>query len=498
MEDLYSELSLEKIENKPTGIWGQRLDDYTDMFKESKYEKFRSKKILLKGDPGMGKTTFSKKIGWDWARKIFELYRVVFVVFLKLVRPEKAIENVILSQYPVLEGLGVSKEKLRFFLENYGKDILLILDGLDEHALGENKDVMKIILGQKLVHCNILLTSRPHTTRTVEHYFRTIVSVKGFTFSEAEKFTSRIVTDKDKVKEILRFNPTGVKDEIPLHTCPILLSFICLLVREDDIDLTDQTMPTGEIHTRMVRCLYKKFTIRKGLEFKSDEFEQVLLKVGKLALHTLLTGDPLLQRSKVISEEGEHAFDYGLLIGHEDFRLIRDETADIFITFPHRSLQEFLGAFFFVLALARGEPFERYLGKDREKPLFMMNPLFLKFCLWLLFDSQKYFTIRNTKTVCSMLQNYICAEISRFGPTELNLPEMVAQYLALMVDDACVRNDSIGLQFFEGNVEAFSQLIISENRAQQNTRLDSHCHPFSVRINQIRANEGRFEHYYLV
>ena len=96
MEDLYSELSLEKIENKPMGLWGQRLDSYTDMFKESKYEKFRVKKILLKGDPGMGKTTFSKKIGWDWARKILDFFRVVFVVFLKLVRPEEAIENVIL------------------------------------------------------------------------------------------------------------------------------------------------------------------------------------------------------------------------------------------------------------------------------------------------------------------------------------------------------------------------------------------------------------------
>ena len=376
------------------------MDDYTDMFKESKYEKFQVKKILLKGDPGMGKTTLSKKIGWDWARKIFDYFRVIFVVFLKLVRPEEAIENVILSQYPVLEGLGFSEQKLRFFLENYGKDILLILDGLDEHTLGENKDVVEIICGKKLVHCNVLLTARPHTTRVIEHYFRTVVSVEGFTYHEAWKFAYRIIPDQKKVGEILKFNPRGVKGEIALHTCPILLSFICLLVREDDIDLTDQTMHIGEIYTRMVRCLYKKFTIRKGLEFKSEEFEQVLLKVGKLALHALLTGDPLLQRSEVISEIGAHAFDYGLLIGHEDFRLIQHETADIFITFPHRSLQEFLGAFFFVLSLADGEPLERYLGTDREKPLFMMNPLFLKFCLWLLFDSQKYFTIKNSKRVC--------------------------------------------------------------------------------------------------
>ena len=131
----------------------------------------------------MSKTTFSKKIGWDWARKIFELFNVVLVVFLKLVRPDKTIENVILSQYPALEGLGVSEQKLRFFLENYGKEILLILDGLDEHALGENKDVVKIIRGQKLIHCNVILTSRPHTTLAIEHYFRTVVSVEGFYLS---------------------------------------------------------------------------------------------------------------------------------------------------------------------------------------------------------------------------------------------------------------------------------------------------------------------------
>ena len=129
MDELYSELSLEKIEYKPTGLWGQRLDGCTDMFKESRYKKFRVKKILLKSDPGMGKTTFSKKVRWDWARKIFELYKVVFDVFLKLVRPDKAIENVILSQYPVLEGLGVSEQKLRFLLEDFGKGLLLILDG---------------------------------------------------------------------------------------------------------------------------------------------------------------------------------------------------------------------------------------------------------------------------------------------------------------------------------------------------------------------------------
>ena len=47
--------------------------------------------------------------------------------------------------------------------------------------------------------------------------------------------------------------------------------------------------------------------------------------------------------------------DVGLLVGHEDFRLIRDETAYIFVTFPHRSFLEFLGALYFIIILNKEE-----------------------------------------------------------------------------------------------------------------------------------------------
>ena len=132
---------------------------------------------------------------------------------------------------------------------------------------------------------------------------------------------------------------------VPIHRCPILLSFMCLLAREDDIDLLSTNMHTREVYTRMVRCLYKKYTIGKGLSFDTDQFHAAVFKIGNLAFKTLLSGDPLLKRSDVIREIGEDAFDYGLLIGHEAAHmLIRDETANMFVAFPHRSVQEFLGA----------------------------------------------------------------------------------------------------------------------------------------------------------
>ena len=174
MDELYCELTLEKLENKLSGVEGQPLTDYKELFdKRCEHEKdvktiessskkkvriecakissgrksvrrrakkvlignpgieitesspkkkvpiectkisgsrksvkCKAKKVLVKGDPGVGKTSLLKRIASDWAKGIFTAFSVVFFVFLKLVKPGDAIENVIIDQMPVLEGIG--------------------------------------------------------------------------------------------------------------------------------------------------------------------------------------------------------------------------------------------------------------------------------------------------------------------------------------------------------------------------------------------------------
>ena len=127
-------------------------------------------KILMKGDPGMGKSTLGKKMGFDWARGIFKVYSVVFFVALKLVKPGEPIENVILQQHPELQGLNVSPRKVSAMFEKFGNRCLLILDGLDEHGLGQNEDVLRIIRDEKWLDCGVVVSSRPHSTNEVEQY----------------------------------------------------------------------------------------------------------------------------------------------------------------------------------------------------------------------------------------------------------------------------------------------------------------------------------------
>ena len=364
-------------------------------------------------------------------------------MFLKLVKPGDAIENVIIDQMPELEGMNVSAEKLREILDTLGPRCLIIFEGLDEHALGQNEDVLKIIKGQKFLYCNIVVSSRPHSTTGIETHFQTVVRVDGFTRTEAEKFSFKILNDEKKVADVLNFNPADFREDVFLHHYPILLSFLCLLVHEDDIDLSSHSVTIGEIYQRMIRCLYKKFTIRKGIKYRIDKFIQAITAIGKLAFQMLMSRKSLLRRSEVIEQVGEDAFDYCLLIGQEDFRLIRDETADILVMFPHRTLQEFLGAFFFVLMLNNGAAIESLLGE--VVPPFLTNPLFLDFCLWFLYANESIVPVQNRDVPHGMMAVY---SGDRIGSHKLAIEDIRQQYPAIDIAAAHKANEILRLKFF--------------------------------------------------
>ena len=414
MNKLYTELILEKIENELLGEKKVILQGYEEIFKSKGRDK-----ILIKGDPGMGKTTLGRKIGWDWVKGLFKIFSLVFDVFLKLVQPGEPIEDVILKQNPELEGLGVTVEKLRGILDRFSDRCLLILDGLDEHGLGKNEDVLKIIRNQKLIKCGIIVSSRPHSTREIKMNFSTVIRVGGFSEKEARMFVSNFLLDSNKIEQVMRFRPSDSREHFPIQQCPILLSFFCFLVAEEEIDLCDKKLSIGDIYTRLVKCLYKKFMIRKNLPFKVANFNEVMKSLGKLAFKTLTLNNPLLQRAEVLEMIGEFAFEYGLFAGHEDIRLCGDPTADIYVTYPHRSLEEFFGSFGFIQVLCEGKTLNDILDFYRKELIFMVNPLVLKFSLWFLSSSDIDFLKRDE--CYDKLTSYVaeCADSKVFTPHKI-------------------------------------------------------------------------------
>ena len=380
MDELYTQLTLEKVERKLLGEETWSLQTYKEMFICNQSNP-NDRKVLMKADPGMGKTTLGKKLTWDWAKGVFNDFSIVFFVSLKLVNPNDLIENAIKQQNPELEGLGVSQQKLKALLNRYSKNILLILDGLDKHGLGPNGDILKMIRNQMLLGCPILISSRPHSTWEIVEYFPTIVRIDGFTWGEAKKFVSNFFTNENKIKQIMKFRPSDSREDFPLHKCPILLSILCFLVDRQEVDLSDTNITIGDLYFKMVKCLYKKYTIKRGILYQESDLIKIIKSVGQLALRTLLSNNPLLQRSEVLRIAGDFVLDYGFLAGDKAFI---DLTADMYVTYAHRSLEEFFGSFGFLQALDDGKGVDDILGSDCEQPIFMVNPLVLRFCLWLL------------------------------------------------------------------------------------------------------------------
>ncbi len=443
MDSLHCQLTLENLENKPSGVFSKEINDYEEVFElfsESRDENqseqegtggffswcrccCRSKvhvetqprRVFVKSDPGVGKTTFAKKLACKWAKKTWRRFAMVLFISLSLMAPQQTIEQAILDQHPWLEGMKVSEEKLSYLLDTFGGGCLLILDGLDEQV-PLNRDVVRIIERRRLLKCSLLVTSRPHITKRFEIHFDTIVSVIGFTKEQAREFVSKMLNDPEKVDLVLAYNPVNYSGDTPLQNTPLLVSILCFLVNTDeDVDLFRERLETGEIYARMMKCIYRKYWNRQNdsssIPSKFRNFKSMLYWVGKFAWKTLASGNPLMRRANLIAEVGAEIFDLGLLIGREAFRTFGDPTIDLLVTFPHRTIQEFLAAFYFVRMLSEGMSVEDLLGEHRQKPVFLHNPMFLEFCLWFLSSKQEHLKFKNEQqartTFFSAIASYL-------------------------------------------------------------------------------------------
>ena len=408
----------------------------------------KGKKILAKGDPGMGKSTLGRKIAYDWAKGVFTAVSVVFFVSMKLIRPGQSIENIIIRQNSRLEALSVTEQKMKNMLNAFGDSCLIIFDGLDEHDYGANEDIVSITEGRRLLFCNILVTSRPHCTEKIEVHFPTKVRVEGFTKDHANQFISKSVNQNAKIQAVVALNNDSFISQKSPYSCPMILLFLCILVNGDELDLHRRVVPVGEVYARLIRCVYRKYCVQNNLPFDSSKFEGMLRRVGKVAWSLLPYNQGCGKLSNILKDIGEDAFNIGLLIGHKDFRLSGHETADVVVTFVHSTIQDFLGAFYFILSLNEGISMETLLGNGKKQQLFLKNRLFFQFCLWLLGDScwDQYFKFTERQRIYDSLVSYSALQLDIL---QLDVVEMAWIFPVLYITQSHPNEHTDSLKFLQ-------------------------------------------------
>ncbi|XP_076434990.1 uncharacterized protein LOC143274892 [Babylonia areolata] len=119
----------------------------------------RGKRVLVEGESGSGKTYLAAMLTYQWASQstyFSSHYRFLIYLDARLVRGPlaKAVHSLVLP-----ESSKISPEELWGLLEAHARDTVFIIDGFDEDH--SNEELKKVILGDKLRHASVLLTSRP-------------------------------------------------------------------------------------------------------------------------------------------------------------------------------------------------------------------------------------------------------------------------------------------------------------------------------------------------
>ena len=131
-------------------------------------------------------------------------------------------------------------------------------------------------------------------------------------------------------------------------------------------------------------------------------------------------------------------------------------------------LEEFFGSFGFLQALASGQSIDDILGSDCDEPIFMVNPLVLQFCLWLL-------TTKLSNSAWNIYEKLVLFAAERIDFHLLNTRVVEQMYPAMNIGDALDKKNSLKLTFFKDILEKCQcvgvLVIIYENTCAIMSRL---------------------------
>ena len=234
-------------------------------------------------------------------------------------------------------------------LKSYADKIILILDGFDELSYNEG-DIIRIIQGKFSQNIQYIVTCRPHASQGIVLEADSEIRLKGFSEAQSKEFIKMFARNRFKnEKDIdLFFSKTWKEitssvDLIEMSTNPSMLQLICLLSAKIGKIGKDRAEVFKHYTQYLLNQYHKKH--HKGVPYSDKLYTHDLLKCGKLAMFGLKQNHLQLVFSKQEATEiaGSVIFDFGFLT-----ELPSIDIDKVKVQFLHKSLQEYLAAFYVV------------------------------------------------------------------------------------------------------------------------------------------------------
>ena len=284
LHEVYTKLGIIQRDNKRSQLTNKTVE-LSDIFHNHEHKRVKPRTILIEGSPGMGKTTLSLKIAYDWAMgKMPEKFPPIQLVFLIKCRDMKSnILEAIKEQLLPLDKDDL-KKKLPKFIEKQPDKILLIVDGLDETPKGAEEYVMALLTRRYMQKCYVVATSRQEKGLQVRKYFDTLLEIKGYSEDDIYLYIHKYFAENLDLAHELIYN---LQNDIRLKTLasnPLNTVLLCV-VFEDYKGQLPSTVT--ELYDKIVLSITKRYRARYNLSMEDKVFKTYKEILGKLAYHGL-------------------------------------------------------------------------------------------------------------------------------------------------------------------------------------------------------------------
>ena len=303
------------------------LQGYIDLFANIQKEGTR---ILVRGDPGTGKTTFVHKVAFDSATGKLDIFDVVLVVKLKFADKGQSIAEMVKSQIKsIWEEDTVSAELIHQYIKSGRDRVLLVLDGVDEISLDEYPWVKKILYGDVYRKCCILTTTRPYVAKKLNNKMTMVANITGFSREQAEEFISNILIEEKERTQF--FQQLDRKNMSEMYRIPMLLQALALLFCEDE------KLPATFTITYDQLVFFLRKTCEDSKELTEEELKAAMDEVNELAFRGLTRKDKQLVFSRD-EVRNSNSFKLGVLTAEKGGGGFRPTTV---LQFLHKTFQEY-------------------------------------------------------------------------------------------------------------------------------------------------------------